>query len=257
MKYAFTSTALFLCLAAPAHAASPTDKMQLKVTFLGSFGGETEWQRIDNGTKGRRQDTDNLSTVGGTIQFEYPVLRYLTVGANTRFYRWNWEVADNSNIDASFGMDFDAVVRGRYPLMNGRLELSIAMPVGLTVIVPNDDWEAGQVKPEIDLRRRQRRGPWQIGRAEQRRQGSGRQGQRKAPQPELLPEGKFKHYAAVSLINLGAIRDRYQQARLIIGRLATTGRHNIANGLLDRLDPNIGAKIELDKSVVHLHHLAD
>lgn len=65
-----------------------------------------------------------------------------------RLYRWNWEAADDLNIGTSFGMDFNAVARARYPLMKGRLELSVAMPVGGSVYGPNDEWDPVNSNPK-------------------------------------------------------------------------------------------------------------
>lgn len=117
-----------------------TEKMQLKFGGMFAFGGDQEGKLNQNGATSR-YDQDNLATLGGIIQFEYPVLRYLTVGGATSVHGFSNKKFDLDNIGRGVALDISLVAKGRYPFLNDRAEVYLVKRVGVSILIPNSDSE--------------------------------------------------------------------------------------------------------------------
>jgi len=141
--HAVLALACFLSLSTlqqtAAQADSPVDRHQVKIKPMFAFAGETEGE-WEGGASGKIEH-DNLATLGVGASYEYPLHRYVTVGGLFAFYSFNTEELDDDKNDRSTGLSFDVLIRGRYPLVNDRLELYAQLPVGLSVTIPNSDFE--------------------------------------------------------------------------------------------------------------------
>ena len=85
------------------------------------------------------------------LQYEYPIHRYILVGGLLGFGTWNNSFLNDSRIERSWFVDVDVVARARYPLMDGKIELYVSLPLGLSVSPLDDklgdltgtDWSTG------------------------------------------------------------------------------------------------------------------
>jgi hypothetical protein len=139
--------ALVVCLALGATAglasADPgpaTDRMRLSVGAELGFGGEIDTE-VEGGGQTLRGESDLTSTYGFRLHFEYPLHDYFGLGLLTAFRWGNAEVLDDQNIDSTLLISINLAPRVRYPLMNGRLEIYMLLPIGLDISVPPDDLE--------------------------------------------------------------------------------------------------------------------
>lgn len=99
------------------------------------FGGELE---ID-GAGPLDLKSDLTTSIGGQFGVDAVVLSLLALGGEVRIVGWNTEVADNAGADRSKLIDVDFKPRLRFPLVNDRLEVYGALPIGLTIPLLADD----------------------------------------------------------------------------------------------------------------------
>jgi hypothetical protein len=92
-----------------------------------------------NGTKQAGQELD--VTAGLNLYALYEVLKYLDVGGKFNFVFWRTDNMRKAAIDRMAWIEFDAVVRGKYGFLNDKLYIYLAMPIGLTISVPNKDFK--------------------------------------------------------------------------------------------------------------------
>ncbi|MDB4986731.1 MAG: hypothetical protein JWN04_1909 [Myxococcaceae bacterium] len=76
---------------------------------------------------------DLITSVGGQVGVDVPVLRYLSLGAEARLLSFNTKPLDDNNVDRSKLLDIDFKPRLRLPLRNAPLEFYLTVPVGVTV----------------------------------------------------------------------------------------------------------------------------
>ncbi|QDG51027.1 hypothetical protein FIV42_09870 [Persicimonas caeni] len=86
-------------------------------------------------------ESDMLTTLGGFLQYEAPVHPYVLLGARGAFGAFIAEMQDDDDYARDLMFNFDAVAKLRYPFLTAPGELYVGLPVGLSVIVPSEDWE--------------------------------------------------------------------------------------------------------------------
>lgn len=108
------------------------------------FGGSLETET--SGPLGLiRLDTDDdlVTTLGGQVGVDVPILRYLSLGAEARIGSFNGDTLDDNGVDRSKLIDLDFKPRLTFPLRRSPLELYFTVPVGLTIPLLADDYGDG------------------------------------------------------------------------------------------------------------------
>jgi hypothetical protein len=108
------------------------------------FGGKLETDatgplgllRVDS-------DDDLITTVGGQVGVDVPVLRYLSLGAEARIGAINGQTLDDRGVDRSKLIDLDFKPRLTLPLRRSPLEFYFTVPIGLTIPILADDFGDG------------------------------------------------------------------------------------------------------------------
>lgn len=125
--------ALLLCTFSSAALAQSFDSNEgprISAHFALAFAGNVETSTFLGSI-----DTALAPTLGAGIRFEYPVLRYLGIGALVELVSFNPE-----DLDRQAALDLDILLKGRYPLSLGanELVLYVAVPLGGTVLFVED-----------------------------------------------------------------------------------------------------------------------
>ncbi len=94
-------------------------------------------------TNNAENDVDLEATIGFAPFIEYKLHKYISVGGLFGVNFWLDENMDAGNLDRNTLLDIDALVRVHYPFLKGKMELYVALPVGLTVSIPSDEVEDG------------------------------------------------------------------------------------------------------------------
>jgi len=111
------------------------------------FGGELE---VDGpGPFDAIPDQDLTTSIGGQVGVDAVVLSLLALGGEVRIVGWNTEDFDDNDVDRSKLVDIDFKPRLRFPLVNDRLEIYGALPIGLTIPILADDF-AGDANEGVD-----------------------------------------------------------------------------------------------------------
>jgi len=114
---------------------------------LFGFGGEADFDF--DGSSIFDGDDDLETTFGFGLVFEHAVHRYFLLGGRFEAGWWLTESWDDSDVDRSVVLDFSPQAKGRYPfdLGGAQAEVSVTVPFGLTVSLPDDDiagdWDTG------------------------------------------------------------------------------------------------------------------
>ncbi len=118
--------AWFLVLAAPGEARAAAGKADLGIE--GDFGllGTRLW----HDTREASGEDALVPDHGFGLRFQYEVWRYLDVGAQTNVRIWG-HYRGRYNVDLAFR------IAAKFPLTAGGLELTLAVPVGFTVAIPD------------------------------------------------------------------------------------------------------------------------
>jgi Outer membrane protein beta-barrel domain len=141
---------LFVCLVALSvlASASPAFADHGSVRLYGGlwlgFGGKAE---VDyTGPLGIRASAPNdkqVTTVGGQVGVDVPVMRFLSLGAEARFGAFNSKYLHDNRVGRSKLIDLDFKPRLTFPLPRLPLELYFTTPIGLTIPVLADDFGNG------------------------------------------------------------------------------------------------------------------
>lgn len=114
-------------------------RLGLKLHLGGGGNMEADWDGA--GGMDWNQDDDMEVTVGFALFGEYSILRYFSIGLDLGFYWFATDEMEDNNTDRNAWIDFSPVFKGRYPLLDNKLELYAKFLVGLTITVPSDDSE--------------------------------------------------------------------------------------------------------------------
>jgi hypothetical protein len=109
------------------------------------FGGEAEIEGALRGPFGLGEvrgstHPDQVTTLGGQVGFDIPVLRFLSLGGEARFGTFNTETFADNDVDRSKLIDLDFKPRLTLPLRHSPIELYFTVPVGLTIPILADDF---------------------------------------------------------------------------------------------------------------------
>jgi hypothetical protein len=108
------------------------------------FGGKAEVDYTGPlGIRASAPNDDEVTTIGGQVGFDIPVLRFLSLGAEARIGAFNTETLDDRGIDRSKLIDLDFKPRLTLPLRRSPVELYFTLPVGLTIPFLADDFGNG------------------------------------------------------------------------------------------------------------------
>jgi hypothetical protein len=145
------STTMLLLAGALVMVAAPAQARRgdgFRAGLLGSFGfggeGESEFA-------GFKSASDNEATAGFVLFGEYPIMQYFAAGFEFGFLTFETEAMDAANQDRNKVLDFAPVLKPRFQYMGGAGEVFLKVPVGLSIVTPNDDvgsetgigWTAG------------------------------------------------------------------------------------------------------------------
>lgn len=92
-----------------------------------------------NGNKIADQDMD--ATVGLNFVALYEVFRYIDVGGSFGFLFWRTDDFKKASIDRLSWVEIDFLLRAKYGFLRDTLHIYLAMPIGLTISVPNKDFK--------------------------------------------------------------------------------------------------------------------
>lgn len=108
----------------------------LEVGFKGmfAFGGEASIE-----DQGAEADDDMEATAGFGLYGTYGLFRYLDIGAQVAFLWYETEAMDDNDQDANTAIDIGALVKPKFPLLGGKLDIYVAVPIGLSIFVPSSD----------------------------------------------------------------------------------------------------------------------
>jgi len=110
------------------------------------FGGSADVDySVDTplGPFGAGGDDDRVTTIGGQVGFDIPIMRFLSLGAEARVGSFNTEALDDNDVDRSKLIDLDFKPRLTFPLRRSPIELYFTTPIGLTIPVLADDFGDG------------------------------------------------------------------------------------------------------------------
>lgn len=108
------------------------------------FGGKAEADyRGPLGIRASDTNNDQVTTLGGQVGVDVPVLRFLSLGAEARLGAFNSRYLDDRGVDRSKLIDLDFKPRLTLPLRRTPLELYFTVPVGLTIPILADDFGDG------------------------------------------------------------------------------------------------------------------
>lgn len=99
-------------------------------------------------------DSDMLATMGGFLQYEAPVHTNVVLGARGAFGAFTTEDQDDADWARDMLFNFNALVKLRYPFLSSPGEVYVGVPVGLSLVLPSDDWEDSyryQVETEMGV----------------------------------------------------------------------------------------------------------
>jgi hypothetical protein len=108
------------------------------------FGGNADVDYAGPlGIRASAPNDDQVTTIGGQVGFDIPVLRFLSLGGEARMGAFNTKGLDDNGIDRSKLIDLDFKPRLTFPLRRSPIELYFAVPVGLTIPILADDFGNG------------------------------------------------------------------------------------------------------------------
>lgn len=150
---------LSLLFVAPAMADS---RLGVKGAF--GFGGDAE-MKIDSGSSdydgydddydyygdGNKIKDDFETTLGLGVFADFGVTENFSIGPEARFYFWITEIQDRGDYGRNSLIDIDITPRLRFPVANGKLELYVALSVGLSVNIMNGDYQDDLEKNGVEI----------------------------------------------------------------------------------------------------------
>jgi hypothetical protein len=84
------------------------------------------------GLGGDVEGADLAPTFGGAVHYEHPLMKYFVLGGLVGLQSWNTELGNDQGLDRSMFIDVSVLPKARVAL-NERVELYIAVPVGITI----------------------------------------------------------------------------------------------------------------------------
>ncbi|MFP4598606.1 MAG: hypothetical protein ACLFVJ_10170, partial [Persicimonas sp.] len=125
----------------PAPMSRFGEQHKIMVGPLFGLGGEFEGELENKVTGGTAEmDEDMLSTLGGFLHFEAPLHRHFVLGGRAAMGAFTAETQDDNDWSRDLLFNFNAVPKLRYPF-NAPGEVYVGVPVGMSLIMPSDDWE--------------------------------------------------------------------------------------------------------------------
>lgn len=130
---------LVLLTALPPPAGAQDFGRKLEVGGNVSLGAAGESDPKINDAK---QASDDMEvTAGMNLYAMYEVHRFVDVGGKFNFLFWRTDLMKKNAIDRMTWIEFDAVLRVKYDFLGDTLHLFLAMPLGVTIAIPNKDFK--------------------------------------------------------------------------------------------------------------------
>lgn len=108
-------------------------------------GGEFEGDFDSNAPFGlldfEIENEDMVSTWGVMAQYDTVVQKYLAVGGRFSVASFNSEARDDENFDRDWLMNLGVAPKLRYAFSGTPARIYATTPVGLSIILPSEDWE--------------------------------------------------------------------------------------------------------------------
>lgn len=119
--------------------ADMSNRFGAKLMF--GLGGELD----PDGVPG---DVDLEATYGLGLTFEVPVHEFVTIGGLLGLHSFQTEVEEDLDLDRHTMLDLDVFAKLRYPTHLGRMgfEPYLMIPLGLSIVFPNDDDEDDNIE---------------------------------------------------------------------------------------------------------------
>jgi hypothetical protein len=86
---------------------------------------------------------DQVTTIGGQVGVDVPIMRYLSLGGEARIGSFNGKTLDDRGVDRSKLIDLDFKPRLTIPLRRSPIEVYFTTPIGLTIPILADDYGDG------------------------------------------------------------------------------------------------------------------
>lgn len=119
-------------------SASPRGPLSVYGGLRLGFGGNINFKDDDTDAEA---DDDMLATIGLQGGADYVLMDYFAVGGELRLAWLNSETRDDGDIGRDLFIDIAVKPRGRYAFGNIPLEVYGALPLGITFIATNGDYE--------------------------------------------------------------------------------------------------------------------
>ena len=132
-----------LSLVGAREAGAFEESFRVGVTGAFGFGSKVRY----DSDEGNHPKEDALVTAGFALLGEYPILRALVgpesdffrIGATVQFLFWGEKDWTDHDVSRAAWIDVDLWLKGRYAFLEDRLEVYLAIPVGLTIGVLDDE----------------------------------------------------------------------------------------------------------------------
>lgn len=146
MKRNIISLIFFAAITLMASGAfAQSDASKLKIGPLLGLGGEFDGDaEVDLGGVSFGDDIageDMRNTVGGLINYDTPVHKYLAFGGRFMFASFIDDARADEDWARNWFFNFDVAPRLRYGLAQMPLEVYVTTPVGLSLQTAGEDWE--------------------------------------------------------------------------------------------------------------------
>ncbi len=141
------ATVLVLLLLVFASPAAAEFRLGVKGAF--GFGGEGTYEYdtgsssgYDDDYSGSNEVDDDFETTYGLAVFgDFIVGENFSIGPEAKFYWWITEEYDDEDFDRNILIDFNIAPKLRTVMMEGKLELYMALSAGFTISKMNEDIE--------------------------------------------------------------------------------------------------------------------
>lgn len=128
---------LSMATVSPRAAAGPLD---LGGRFELEAGGEIDWDW--RSALGSGHDDDDLEpTLGLGVFARYGLHEYFSLGGEISVLWWRSDDMEDGNIDRCVLLDIAVRPQGQLPLLDGALDLYVAVPLGVAISIPSDEME--------------------------------------------------------------------------------------------------------------------
>lgn len=119
-----------------------SERGRILVGPLFGLGGEMDGEiNVPEANSSSDFQDDMLTTVGAFLHYEMPVHPYVLLGGGGGLATFTTEILDDADWSRDMLINFNAIAKLRYSFISSPGEAYLGVPVGLSVILPSEDWE--------------------------------------------------------------------------------------------------------------------